>query len=72
MPMSIRETGGRRVQWQNVSAGGGWPILIQCLLYLERKEANGAFLTRPALDQSHHTFSQGTSLPSPPFLFLTH
>lgn len=69
-----RQTGGRRVQRQNGSAGGGWAILIQCLLYLEREGANGAFLTRLTLDQSHHTFSQGTwaffFLPSPPFLFL--
>lgn len=35
--------------------------MIQCLLYLEREGANGAFLTRLTLDQSHHTFSQGTS-----------
>lgn len=35
--------------------------MIQCLLYLEREGANGAFLTRLTLDQSHHTLSQGTS-----------
>lgn len=44
----------------------GGAILIQCLLYLEREGANGAFLTRLTLDQSHHTFSQGT----PEFFFL--
>lgn len=69
------QTGGRHAQGQRASGGGGWAILIQCLLYLEREEANGAFLTRLTLDQSHHTFSQGTwaslffyfFLPSPPF-----
>lgn len=41
-------------------------ILIRCLLYLEREGANGTFLTRLTLDQSHHTFSQGTYV----FFFL--
>lgn len=54
------QTGGRHAPGQNGSGGGGWAILIQCLLYLEREGANGAFLTRLTLDQSHHTFSQGT------------
>lgn len=39
---------------------GGWAILIQCLLCSESEGANGVFLTRLTLDQSHHTFSQGT------------
>lgn len=59
------QTGGRHARRQNASGGGG-AILIQCLLYLEREGANGAFLTRLTLDQSHHTFSQGT----PDFFFL--
>lgn len=57
----------------------GWGvILIQCLLYLDREGANGTFLTRLTLDESHHTFSQGTCvffffffLPSPLFFFLS-
>lgn len=64
------QTGARHAQSHRGSGGGGWPILIPCLLYLEGEEANGAFLTRLTLDQSHHTFSQGTSafLPSSPSL----
>lgn len=72
------QTGGRHARQQNASGVGGvvgWLILIQCLLYLKREGANGAFLTRLTLDQSHHTFSQGTPdffffTFSPPFLFL--
>ena len=55
------QTGGRHTQKQNSSGGGGWPILIQRLLYSKRKRDNGAFPTRLTLDQSHLTFSQGTS-----------
>lgn len=58
-PQTGRQVDGTR-RGQSASGGGGWAILIQCLLYLEREEANGAFLTRLTLDQSHHTFSQGT------------
>lgn len=58
--------------------GGGGMILIQRLLYLERGEGEGAssiFLTRLTLDQSHHTFSQGTFFFftfSPPLSFSLH
>ena len=72
-PPPDTQTGGRHAQGQNGSGGGEWVILIQCPLYLEREGANGAFLTRLTVDQSHHTFSQGTFfffLPIPSFIFL--
>lgn len=55
---TCRQVDGTRSS-RMLRGGVGWPILIQCLLYLEREGANGAFLTRLTLDQSHHTFSQG-------------
>lgn len=39
--LSDRQTGGRHAQGQHGSGGGGWAILIQCLLYLQREQRGG-------------------------------
>lgn len=39
--LSDRQTGGRHARGQHGSGGGGWAILIQCLLYLQREQRGG-------------------------------
>lgn len=74
------QLGGWHVPVCSCSAGVGvWASNIDSMsTIVEREEANGAFLTRLTLDQSHHTVSQGRvslsfhPLPPPFFLFLSH